>query len=357
MGKAIINKHIDDKSTVSRDIFVKDLEKAKGEIVINNDVNEPSIYIVNNNNEVVKISGSGSSGGGGSYDDTAIRSELNKVKTNVEILQGDVEGDKEKSVREIATEVMGGSTPGSSEDVIELQKTLTGFTSTNTVQDAVNSLNVVQSAHTETLQTLEAGISANTESISTLQNSLSATTENTTNLQNAVTGLTETVNAQGNSINNNANSISALTETTKSLGETLNVLTGEDEGSIKKAIQDTKDVIDAYTINGQVLSGSPVLTSDSFEVTETYSTLGQKIEGVIPGDILTTAISKLEVSLANTTLALSAALNDIERRLGTASYYDEEGNMHKGTGLVGDYEELLKDVRQLEFKVSQYHPN
>jgi hypothetical protein len=52
--------------------------------------------------------------------------------------------------------------------------------------------------------------------------------------------------------------------------------------------------------------------------------LNQTSDNIFPGDIVTNAISKLEVTLANTTLALTAAVNDIESRLG-----EKSDNTHK----------------------------
>ena len=51
--------------------------------------------------------------------------------------------------------------------------------------------------------------------------------------------------------------------------------------------------------------------------------------------------------LANTTLAITASLNDLDRRLGNPSETDENGEVIKeATGLYRNYEELLKIVNQ-----------
>jgi hypothetical protein len=144
MAKAIINKHVDNKSGITKNIFIQDADLRKGEIIINNDENEPSIYIWSTKGEPVKISGNNSGGAVSEYDDTAIRAEINEVKSSVEILQGEIEEDKQKSVRTIATEVaeetLGNYTPGSSEDIVNIQNTLVGFDPENTVQKAINEL-------------------------------------------------------------------------------------------------------------------------------------------------------------------------------------------------------------------------
>jgi hypothetical protein len=45
--------------------------------------------------------------------------------------------------------------------------------------------------------------------------------------------------------------------------------------------------------------------------------------------------------LANTTLSVTAAINDLDARIGYATVYDAEGNVIKeATGLYKKYEEL-----------------
>ena len=88
MAKAIINKHIDNKDNLKRELFVTDIEKAKGEILICNDIEEPSIYIVDNDNNVVKISGNGGGNGeSGSYDDTKIWTQVNQNTEDINFLK------------------------------------------------------------------------------------------------------------------------------------------------------------------------------------------------------------------------------------------------------------------------------
>ena len=108
---------------------------------------------------------------------------------------------------------------------------------------------------------------------------------------------------------------------------------------------DIKD-IQNYTINSKKISESPVLNSNDILISDDYTVLSQPAENVVPGDIITTAISKLEVMLANTTLAITAALNDLDSRLGVPSSYDDEGNKHEATGLwkkVEDLEQLINN--------------
>jgi hypothetical protein len=94
MGRIIINKHIDDSSKLKRKLFHDDLLKAKGEIVINNDPSNPSIYIVDNNDNVVSISGGNS--GSGDFDDSKIWQKINEHSSSITQLQND-----EKELKEL----------------------------------------------------------------------------------------------------------------------------------------------------------------------------------------------------------------------------------------------------------------
>jgi hypothetical protein len=323
MAKAIINKHVDNKSGITKNIFIQDADLRKGEIIINNDENEPSIYIWSTKGEPVKISGNNSGGAVSEYDDTAIRAEINEVKSNVEILQGEIEEDKQKSVRTIATEVaeetLGNYTPGSSEDIVNIQNTLVGFDPENTVQKAINELD-------EKIQNIEIG-----EGDVVLDDYVQKTTfdEAITNINTSIDNLNQNDSLQNEDISN-----------LKTLMETLN---GEEEGSIKKSIQDVKNTIDAYTINGIEISNNPEIQTDNLKISNNYSTINKNMEDILPEDILTDAISKLEIALANTTLALSAAINDIENRIGQPSKKDDNGNViNEASGIYKLIEDLNK---------------
>ncbi len=323
MAKAIINKHVDNKSGITKNIFIQDADLRKGEIIINNDENEPSIYIWSTKGEPVKISGNNSGGAVSEYDDTAIRAEINEVKSNVETLQGEIEEDKQKSVRTIATEVaeetLGNYTPGSSEDIVNIQNTLVGFDPENTVQKAINELD-------EKIQNIEIG-----EGDVVLDDYVQKTTfdETITNINTSIDNLNQNDSLQNEDISN-----------LKILMETLN---GEEEGSIKKSIQDVKNTIDAYTINGIEISNNPEIQTDNLKISNNYSTINKNMEDILPEDILTDAISKLEIALANTTLALSAAINDIENRIGQPSKKDDNGNViNEASGIYKLIEDLNK---------------
>lgn len=85
--KAIINKHIDNSSQLTNDTFVSDLTKAKGEIVICNDPNNPTIYIMDSTGSPRKIAGGGGGGTTSNYDDTAIWTQVNTNTAAIEELR------------------------------------------------------------------------------------------------------------------------------------------------------------------------------------------------------------------------------------------------------------------------------
>ena len=85
--KAIINKHIDNSTQLTNDKFVSELEKAKGEIIICNDPENPTIYIMDTQGNPRKISGGGGGGTTSSYDDTAIWAQVNTNTAAIEELQ------------------------------------------------------------------------------------------------------------------------------------------------------------------------------------------------------------------------------------------------------------------------------
>lgn len=88
MAKGIINKHIDSiEGVVLSEKFDSNTEKQKGEILICNDPNNPTIYIMDTNGNPKKISGGGSGEGGAEYDDTAIWNAVNKNSAAIDKLE------------------------------------------------------------------------------------------------------------------------------------------------------------------------------------------------------------------------------------------------------------------------------
>lgn len=346
MKKAIINKHIDNSLEGNkRDYFVDDLELAKGEILISNDSSNPSIFIVNNDNEVVKISGSGSSGGGGSYDDTDIRSKINELNTEISVLQGN--DGKEMSVREIAEDVMKSFTPTSPEELEGITAALEGFDAENTVKKAVDSKYSLPEGGIPQSDLNEEVVSAIDKANSALQ---SDDLDNYYTKDEIGEGFDSenTVTKAVNTVQSNLNTItSELRDELSAITESVNIINADEntEGSFKKYINDTKNIIDEYKVNGFVISENPVLNTDDLKISNNYSTSNGKIEDITPDDIITKAFSKLEIALAQTSLALTAAINDLEKRIGIPTQYDENNNVIKeGTGLMKRVEQLEKNI-------------
>jgi hypothetical protein len=89
MAKGIINKHIDNvDGVVLSEKFDANTELRKGEILICNDPDNPTIYIMDTNGNPKKITGGGSGEGSGeSYDDTAIWEAVNKNSAAIDELE------------------------------------------------------------------------------------------------------------------------------------------------------------------------------------------------------------------------------------------------------------------------------
>lgn len=168
-------------------------------------------------------------------------------------------------------------------------------------------------------------------------------------LKKADTNLTNAIKATNDSI---TNTIGVVTDD-KTVVEMIADVEAVSAQNAQDII-DNKNIIDEYTINEKKISENPVLDSNDILLNEEYTTLTQPAENVIPGDLVTTAISKLEVMLANTTLALTAAINDLEMKIGSPSSYDENGNITaQATGLYAKYEELMQE-NNLIFSENEY---
>jgi hypothetical protein len=216
MAKALINKHVDNASELYKNIFLQDLEKAKGEIIICNDNNDPSIYITNNDGVITKVTGGGSSDNDNRLDDIiyeieSLKVEDSKIRKEINNYIGDIESGK----------------------------------------------------------------------------------------------------------------------------------------TVVSLINDVKSNVDEYTINNKKIATSPVIDTSDLKINDNYEAVKHSYDFVLPGDVLTTAISKIEVMLANTTLALTAAINDLESRIGIASEKDENGNIIKNaTGIMAKIEEIDNKLKE-----------
>lgn len=75
MGRIVVNKHLDNKENITRELFHENNEYAKGEIIIVND-DEPSIYVLDNELNPKAISG----GGQGNIDSEVLKELRDEFK-------------------------------------------------------------------------------------------------------------------------------------------------------------------------------------------------------------------------------------------------------------------------------------
>lgn len=75
MARTIVNKHLDNKENITRELFHENNEYAKGEIIIVND-DEPSIYVLDNKLNPKPISG----GGQGNIDPNVLKEIRDEFK-------------------------------------------------------------------------------------------------------------------------------------------------------------------------------------------------------------------------------------------------------------------------------------
>lgn len=85
MAKAIINKHIDNENELNNSLFISDNEHSKGEIVICNDKNNPSIYIKDTEGNITKIAGD--SNDNEPYDDSELREQISANTNDIKELK------------------------------------------------------------------------------------------------------------------------------------------------------------------------------------------------------------------------------------------------------------------------------
>lgn len=323
MAKAIINKHIDSiQDVVLTDLFIQDEEKNKGELVICNDPTNPTIYIMDTTGNPRKIAGGGGSGSGGSYDDTAIWNDVNQnteaiadINEKVQTLDGTV-----ATVTE-TVEGFSGTIDTITENINDVTENLSGVSaSIGEVPEGstlVGMINVAQGAAETNTQEIE-------KTKTTISDVEAALTEEIDSLKRVDTSLNNTIKSVDNKLNSTIESIGTVAEGSTVVEMINNVQCATETNA--QAIEDTKTTIDEYTVNSKKISENPVLNTDDILVADTYSTLNKPADNVNPGDIITAAISKIEIMLANTTLALTAAINDLERRLQTLEDFHNESN-------------------------------
>ena len=138
-------------------------------------------------------------------------------------------------------------------------------------------------------------------------------------------------------VQNNANSITSLSAATQTIADELSDITS--------AVEEITNI----TVNGKNIVDNPVLDSDDIKLSNAYSVLNTEVSNITPGDVITQALSKMEVMLANTTLSITAALNDLDYRIGRPSEVNENGEVtQEATGIHKLIEEITQRISELE---------
>ncbi len=271
MAKAIINKHINSvQDVVLTELFVKDEEKNKGELVICNDPENPTIYIMDTTGNPRKIAGGGGSGSSEAYDDTAIWNAVNKNTEAIAELKENPSGDIDEVVETLTKDI-----EGINETVNTLDGIVTGIT--ETVNGVTENLSTVSASIGEVpegstivgmVNDVQGATEANAQAIedakTTISNVESALTEEIESLKLVDSQNKEDLNSAITSIGNRLNftieSIGTVAEGTTVVGM-INDVQGAIEANAQ-AIADNKTVIDEYTVNGKNISENPVLNTD-----------------------------------------------------------------------------------------------
>jgi hypothetical protein len=287
----IVHKHVDTRTEIEYlkehvdEIIDNREDYYKGEIIVVNDPNDPSLYVIDTEEQLRKIAGSGTG-----YDDYKIR-EL--ISGNTESISNLEKNKLDTNTFETTFNKYTGDTKGILDEAL------------NDIDDLDKDI----ATHTTRMNQTDADIK-------TVKGNLTELTNN----------------------------VSAITETIEILNGDATV-----EGSFAKVIEDTKTIINEYTINGKKISENPVLDSEDIALNDNYLP-NMENTTILPGEILTTAIAKLECSLANSMLAIASALNDLDNRIGVPYIYDENGTViQKASG-------LCKQIQDLEKRVSELHP-
>lgn len=115
----------------------------------------------------------------------------------------------------------------------------------------------------------------------------------------------------------------------------LTKLIGDGEGSVQDQINAVKEVIDAYTVNGEAISTNPVLNGTHIQLTG-YAQAGGATTAVAVTDTVNQAIAKVENANTNTQNALDEFKGTVNQPNGIAGL-DENGKIDPSLvdGVVG----------------------
>jgi hypothetical protein len=142
-------------------------------------------------------------------------------------------------------------------------------------------------------------------------------------------------------VNQNTNYISAATSLNdadikldaqaKTNAHAIAILNGDaaTNGSVAKAVADAKDLINAYTVNGKAISGSPVLDGSDVKLTG-YQEVAQA-SAPTSGDTVNAAIAKLYKAISDATGDASSSISAEITRAKSA-----EGSIDSVVGLTKD---------------------
>ena len=282
MAKAIINKHIDSvQDVVLTELFAKDEKKNKGELLICNDPENPTIYIMDTTGNPRKIAGGGGSGSSEAYDDTAIWNAVNKNTEAIADLKDNPSSDIDGVVEALTKDI-----EGINETVETLDGTVTGITETvNGVTENLNTISASIGAVPEgstlvgMVSDVQGATEANAQAIedakSTIGGVESTLTEEIESLKLADSSLNSTINSVDTKLNSTIGSIGTVAE-----GATVVGMISDAQDAIEanaQAIADNKSAIDEYTVNGKKISENPVLNTDDILVADNYSTLNKPV--------------------------------------------------------------------------------
>lgn len=231
-----------------------------------------------------------------------------------------------------------------SSEIETINSTLAAIQGEDTGSTNDEGILIVPSIRTIAQEVSAASVSGLDEHITDVSNEIDKVSEN-------LTTLTQTINVLNKTVADDVAALGELTGTVAAQAEALNVINGEEEGSINHAVVGLKAIIDDYTINNHKISENPILNSDDIVLNDNYSTINVDVNNIMPGEIITSAISKLEVILANTTLALTAALNDLDVRIGKPTVFNEDGSIkYEATG-------VYRTLEAIENRINELHPD
>lgn len=176
-------------------------------------------------------------------------------------------------------------------------------------------------------------------------------------------------------VNQNTNYISAATSLNdadikldvqvKANADAIAALNGDatTNGSVAKAVADTKAIINAYTVNGKAISGNPVLNGSDIELTGYEA--ATEASAPTSADTVNAAIAKLYKAISDATGGASSSISDeitraksaetsIDTAVGLTKAADGESRTYANTGTyigTGTTNTIKSDIKALDTQV------